>query len=73
MPRPPAGRDEVKSEVEEKLRKQRLTKPLSEKEMDAFCEAMIRNLELKSGALPVIRRWAEGWQTAWLSSSPRKQ
>ncbi len=38
------GRDEVKSEVEEKLRKQRLTKPLSEKEMDAFCEAMIRNL-----------------------------
>jgi hypothetical protein len=28
--------DEAKSEVEAKLRKQQLTKPLSEKEMDAF-------------------------------------
>jgi hypothetical protein len=67
------SRGEAKSEIEEKLRKQQLTKPLTEKEMDAFCEAMVRNLELKSGALQEIRRWAEGWQAAWLSSSPRKQ
>jgi hypothetical protein len=61
--------EEAKSEVEEKLRKQQLTKPLTEKEMTTFCEAMIRNLELKSGDLPEVRSWARAWQSEWLKSS----
>jgi hypothetical protein len=61
--------DEAKSEVEAKLRKQQLTKPLSEKEMDAFCEAMVRNLELKPSALSRVRGWALSWQSTWLRSS----
>jgi hypothetical protein len=60
---------EAKSEVEVKLRKQQLTKPLTEKEMTVFCEAMVRNLELKSSALPEIRGWAQSWQATWLKSS----
>jgi hypothetical protein len=60
---------EAKSEVEEKLRKQQLTKPLTEKEMTAFCEAMVRNLELSPGSQSVVRRWAESWQSEWLKSS----
>ena len=63
--------DEAKSEVEAKLRKQQLTKPLTEKEMTAFCEAMVRNLELDSSAQADVRRWAQSWQATWLSSSPR--
>jgi hypothetical protein len=62
---------EAKSEVEEKLRKQQLTKPLTEKEMTAFCEAMVRNLELRPGSQSVVRRWAESWQSEWLGSPPK--
>jgi hypothetical protein len=61
--------DEAKSEVEAKLRKQQLTKPLTEKEMTAFCDAMVRNLELGPGALSVVRSWAERWQSEWLGTS----
>jgi hypothetical protein len=61
--------DEAKSEVEEKLRKQQLTKPLTEKEMTAFCLAMVKNLELRSNsALSDIRGWAQSWQSTWLRS-----
>jgi hypothetical protein len=60
---------EAKSEVEGKLRKQQLTKPLTEKEMTAFCDAMIRNLELGPDAQSVVRSWAQDWQAEWLSSS----
>jgi hypothetical protein len=60
--------DEAKSEVEEKLRKQQLTKPLTEREMMTFCEAMVRNLELNNGALSDVRRWAQDWQSTWLRS-----
>jgi hypothetical protein len=59
-------RDEAKSEVEAKLRKQQLTKPLTEKEMAAFCEAMVRNLELDRSLLPDIRGWAQSWQSELL-------
>jgi hypothetical protein len=62
----PTPQDEAKSEVEEKLRKQQLTKPLTEKEMKAFCEAMVRNLDLDPGALSDVRSWAESWQSTWL-------
>jgi hypothetical protein len=58
--------DEAKSDVEEKLRKQQLTKPLTEKEMTAFCEAMVRNLDLSPGSQSVVRGWAESWQARWL-------
>ncbi len=61
--------DEAKSEVEAKLRKQQLTKPLTEKEMEAFCEAMVRHLDLKPGALPDVRGWAHSWQSEWFRSS----
>jgi hypothetical protein len=65
----PVSKDEMKSEVEEKLRKQQLTRPLTEKEMTAFCQAMVKNLELKSNsALSDIRGWAQSWQTTWLRS-----
>ncbi len=40
--------DEAKLEVEEKLRKQQLTKPMTDVELAAFCNAMLRNLELTS-------------------------
>ena len=62
----PTPYDEAKKDVEEKPRKQQLTKPLTEKEMTAFCEAMVRNLELSPGAQSDVRRWAESWQSAWL-------
>jgi hypothetical protein len=61
--------DEAKNDVQEKLRKQQLTKPLTEKEMTAFCEAMVRNLELSPGSQSVVRGWAESWQFDWLRSS----
>jgi hypothetical protein len=58
--------DEAKSTVEEKLRKQQLTKPMSETEMMRFCDAMLRYLELPSKrALSDIRGWAESWQATW--------
>jgi hypothetical protein len=57
---------EAKSTVEDKLRKQQLTKPMTETEMTAFCQAMLRNLELDTkGALSEIRGWAESWQATW--------
>jgi hypothetical protein len=59
---------EAKSEVEAKLRKQQLTKPLTEKEMTAFCEAMVRNLELDPIAVSDVRRWAKSWQATWLGA-----
>ena len=65
----PVSKGEAKSEVEAKLRKQQLTKPMTEKEMTAFCEAMVRNLELKYSALPDVRSWARSWQSEWLRSS----
>jgi hypothetical protein len=56
--------DEAKSTVEEKLRKQQLTKPMSKTEMTTFCNAMLRNLELTSkSALADIRGWADSWQS----------
>ena len=61
--------DEAKSEVEAKLRKQQLTKPLTEKEMTAFCEAMVRNLELNSSELSDVRKWAQSWQSTCLCSA----
>jgi hypothetical protein len=39
---------EAKGTVEEKLRKQQLTKPLTEKEMIAFCDRMSRYFEFDS-------------------------
>ena len=60
---------EAKSEVEAKLRKQQLTKPLTEKEMAAFCEAMVRQLDLGPKALPEIRIWTLAWQAEWFRSS----
>lgn len=58
--------EEAKNEVEEKLRKQQLTKPMTEMEMAVFCQAMLRNLELKSeSALSDIRGWSENWQSKW--------
>ena len=41
----PVTDDEAKLEVEEKLRKRQLTKPMTEVELAAFCNAMLRNLE----------------------------
>jgi hypothetical protein len=61
--------DEAKCEVEGKLRKQQLTKPLTEKEMAAFCEAMVRQLDLKPSDLPDVRGWANNWQSEWFRSS----
>src|ERR1700733_4263935 len=59
-------KSEAKSTVEEKLRKQQLTKPMTETEMTVFCQAMLRNLELETkGALSEIRGWAESWQATW--------
>jgi hypothetical protein len=60
--------NEAKNEVEEKLRKQQLTKPLTPKEMATFCEAMVRNLELKPGALSEVRRWTQAWHSAQFGS-----
>ena len=63
-------KDEVKGMLEGKLRKQQLTKPMSETEMTAFCVAMVRNLEMKSKtALTDVRGWAESWQSEWFRSS----
>ena len=64
----PMTKDEAKSEVEEKLRKQQLTKPLTEREMRTFCEAMVRNLELNYSALSDVRSCAQSWQSTWLRS-----
>jgi hypothetical protein len=59
-------KDEAKRAVEEKLRKQQLTKPMTETEMTAFCQAMLRYVELESkGALSDIRSWTQSWQDAW--------
>jgi hypothetical protein len=58
--------DEARRAVEEKLRKQQLTKPMTETEMAAFCQAMLRYLELTSkSALSDIRGWANSWQAKW--------
>jgi hypothetical protein len=55
--------------VEEKLRKQQLTKPMTESEMTRFCDAMLRYLELPSkSALADIREWTTRWQAKWLRS-----
>jgi len=59
-------KDEAKITVEAKLRKQQLTKPMTEIELTAFCQAMLRNLELDSkNASSDIRSWAQSWQAAW--------
>jgi hypothetical protein len=63
--------DDAKAEVEAKLRKQQLTKPLTEKEMEVFCEAMVRNLDLKSSDLPAGRGWAHSWQSAQFGTARR--
>jgi hypothetical protein len=60
---------EAKSTVEEKLRKQQLTKPMSETEMKVFCQLMQRNLEFTSkSALSDIRGWVADWQSRWFSA-----
>jgi hypothetical protein len=62
--------EEAKTEVEEKLRKQQLTKPMTETELKAFCLAMHRNLELTSKtALSDIRGWSEDWQSRWFRAN----
>ena len=62
--------DEAKLEVEEKLRKQQLTKPMTEVELAAFCNAMHRNLEMTSkSALTNIRSWSRDWQDKWFRSN----
>jgi len=63
--------EEAKSEVEAKLRKQKLTKPMTEKEMEAFCQVMVRNLDLKPSAFPDVRGWAQAWQITEFGS-PRE-
>jgi hypothetical protein len=61
--------DEAKGTVEEKLRKQQLTKPMSQTEMTAFCQAMVRNLEMNSAnALSEVRGWVESWQSNWFQT-----
>jgi len=60
--------NEAKTKVEEKLRKQQLTKPLTEKEMEAFCQVMVRNLELRSSAIKDVRSWAQAWHSAQFGS-----
>jgi hypothetical protein len=49
------SKGEAKSVVEEKLRKQQLTMPMTEEEMKALSD---------------VRRWAESWQSI-LPRSPR--
>jgi hypothetical protein len=62
--------DEAKLEVEAKLRKQQLTKPMTEREMTRFCDAMFRNLEMNnSDRLSEIRGWAESWQSTWFRTT----
>jgi len=64
--------EEAKNEVEEKLRKQQLTKPMTEMEMAVFCQAMLRNLELKSeSALSDIRGWSENLAVQVVSAAPK--
>jgi hypothetical protein len=61
--------DEAKGTVEEKLRKQQLTQPMSQTEMTAFCQAMVRNLEMNSAnALSEVRGWVESWQSNWFQT-----
>jgi hypothetical protein len=63
------SKDDARGTVEEKLRKQQLTKPMSEREVTAFCNAMVKNLEMKSkGALSEVRGWVERWQSTWSQS-----
>jgi hypothetical protein len=58
--------DEAKGTVEEKLRKQQLTKPMTERKMTRFCNAMFSNLGMNnSDQLSEIRGWAESWQSTW--------
>jgi hypothetical protein len=65
----PMSDDEAKGFVEEKLRKQQTTKPMTETEMTRFCDAMLRYLELPSKrALSDIRGWAESWQAKWFQT-----
>jgi hypothetical protein len=62
--------EEAKGTVEEKLRKQQLTKPMTEAELAAFCNAMHRNLELTSkSSLSDIRNWSRDWQAKWFRSN----
>ena len=51
----PVSKGKAKSEVEAKLRKQQLTKSMTEEEMKALSD---------------VRRWAESWQSI-LPRSPR--
>ncbi len=60
--------DEAKGTVEEKLRKQQLTKPLTEAELAVFCNAIVRNLELTSKSSD-IRSWSRDWQAKWFRSN----
>ena len=58
---------EAKGTVEEKLRKQQLTKPLTEEEMTAFCDRMSRYFDFDSNTdgPTRIRGWANDWQAQW--------
>jgi hypothetical protein len=62
--------EEAKDFVEAKLRKQQMTKPMTEREMTRFCNAMFKNWEMNnSDRLPEIRGWAESWQAKWFQSN----
>ncbi len=58
---------EAKGTVEEKLRKQQLTKPLTEEEMTAFCDRMSRyfDFDFNTDGPTRIRGWANDWQAQW--------
>jgi hypothetical protein len=64
-------KEEAKATVEAKLRKQQLTRPLTETEMTAFCQAMYQNLEFPSKTNPLsdIRVWTESWQSTEFRSN----
>jgi hypothetical protein len=62
--------DEAKRTVEEKLRKQQLTKPVTDTETTAFCRAMVRQLEMTfRSALSEVRAWTANWQSKWFRSN----
>ena len=64
--------NEARATVNEKLRKQQRTKPMTETEMTAFCRAMIKNLDLNDDRLSDIRHWTESWQSTYFRSSSGK-
>ena len=62
---------EAKGTVEAKLRKQQLTKPMTETQLTAFCQAMVKNLELDPSDTDKIRAWTKDWQAAFFRPTGR--